>query len=41
MVDKNISTRGDLVEHNVVDKEVVTSELLAALEATTDGTKGV
>jgi hypothetical protein len=30
----------DLVEHNVVDKEVVTSELLAALEATTDGTKG-
>ena len=30
----------DLVEHNVVDKEVVTSELLAALEATSDGTKG-
>ena len=30
----------DLVEHDVVDKEVVTSELLAALEATTDGTKG-
>ena len=30
----------DLAEHDVVDKEVVTSELLAALEATTDGTKG-
>ena len=40
MVDEISRRVCDLAEHDVVDKEVVTSELLAALEATTDGTKG-